>query len=109
MLQAGVYSCRRECTSARSPGGREFIVRVATREFNPGLRDSPAQSEEPPMEDQLVETWAIHNRTNLYLLNALPEGALTAALPKCRTVYDQFAHVHNVRLLWLKSAATVLL
>ena len=38
------------------------------------------------MEDQLVETWAIHNRINLYLLNAIPESALTAALPKCRTV-----------------------
>jgi uncharacterized damage-inducible protein DinB len=61
------------------------------------------------MEDQLVDTWAIHNRINLYLLNAVPETALTAALPRCRTVYDQFAHVHNVRLLWLKSAAPELL
>jgi uncharacterized damage-inducible protein DinB len=61
------------------------------------------------MEDQLVETWAIHNRINLYLLNAVPDGALPAALPKCRTVYDQFAHIHNVRLMWLKSAAPELL
>jgi uncharacterized damage-inducible protein DinB len=61
------------------------------------------------MEDQLVDTWAIHNRINLYLLNAVPESALSAALPKCRTVYDQFAHIHNVRLMWLKSAAPELL
>ncbi len=61
------------------------------------------------MEDHLVETWVIHNRINLYLLNAVPETALTSALPKCRTVYDQFAHVHNVRLMWLKSAAPELL
>jgi uncharacterized damage-inducible protein DinB len=61
------------------------------------------------MEDQLVETWVIHNRINLYLLNAVSESALTAALPKCRTVYDLFAHIHNVRLLWLKSGAPELL
>ena len=61
------------------------------------------------MEDQLVDTWAIHNRINLYLLNAIPESAMAAALPKCRTVYDQFAHIHNVRLMWLKSAAPDLL
>lgn len=57
------------------------------------------------MEDQLLETWAIHNRINLYLLEAIPEDALALALAKSRNVYDQFAHIHNVRLLWLKSAA----
>jgi uncharacterized damage-inducible protein DinB len=62
------------------------------------------------MEDQLVETWTIHNRINLYLLNAVPAEALGAALtPKFRTVYKLFAHLHNVRLLWLKSAAPELL
>ena len=30
-------------------------------------------------------------------------------MPKCRTVYDQFAHIHNVRLMWLKAAAPELL
>jgi uncharacterized damage-inducible protein DinB len=61
------------------------------------------------MEDQLVETWAIHNRINLYLLDAIPDEAMGLALPKCRTVYDQFAHIHNVRLMWLKPAAPELL
>ena len=61
------------------------------------------------MEDALLETWTIHNRINLYLLDAIPDADLAAALPKCRTVYDQFAHVHNVRLLWLKTAAPELL
>ena len=27
------------------------------------------------MDDPLVETWAIHNRINLYLLDAIPDGA----------------------------------
>jgi uncharacterized damage-inducible protein DinB len=58
------------------------------------------------MEDQLVETWNIHGRINLYLLKAIPEEALGSALaPKHRTVYQLFAHMHNVRLMWLKSAA----
>jgi uncharacterized damage-inducible protein DinB len=62
------------------------------------------------MDEQLLETWAIHNRINLYLLDAVPDDALGASLaPKGRTVYDLFAHVHNVRLLWLKSAAPELL
>jgi len=61
------------------------------------------------MEEPLVETWAIHNRINLYLLDAISEESLGLALPKCRTVFDQFAHVHNVRLMWLKSAAPELL
>jgi uncharacterized damage-inducible protein DinB len=29
--------------------------------------------------------------------------------PKSRTVYELFAHMHNVRLMWLKSAAPELL
>jgi uncharacterized damage-inducible protein DinB len=61
------------------------------------------------MKEPLVETWAIHNRINLYLLDAISEESLGLALPKCRTVFDQFAHVHNVRLSWLKSAASELL
>ena len=62
------------------------------------------------MDDQLIETWNIHNRVNLYLLNAVPAEALGSALaPKHRTVYQLFAHVHNVRLMWLKSAAPELL
>ena len=62
------------------------------------------------MEDPLVETWAIHNRIHLYLLEAIADEALGATLNgKGRSVRDQFAHVHNVRLMWLKSAAPELL
>jgi uncharacterized damage-inducible protein DinB len=58
------------------------------------------------MEDPLVETWMIHNRINLYLLDAIADESLGATLNgKGRSVRDQFAHIHNVRLLWLKSAA----
>src|SRR5947207_9201539 len=61
------------------------------------------------MDDPLAETWAIHNRVNLYLLDAIADDALAAALPKCRNVHDLFAHMHNVRLMWLKPAAPQLL
>jgi hypothetical protein len=41
------------------------------------------------LEDQLVETWAIHNRINLYFLDAVSEDALALSLPpKSRTIYD---------------------
>lgn len=62
------------------------------------------------MDEQLLETWAIHNRINLYLLDAIPPEALgDVSASKGRTVAEQFAHVHNVRLMWLKQAAPELL
>lgn len=62
------------------------------------------------MEDQLIETWQIHNRINLYLLDAIPEAALASvSASKGRDVANQFAHLHNVRLMWLKQAAPELL
>ena len=55
---------------------------------------------------KLSETWSIHNRIHLYLLDSIPEEALGAAPPfKSRNAGEQFAHIHNVRLMWLKSAA----
>ncbi|HKP44959.1 MAG TPA: DinB family protein [Pyrinomonadaceae bacterium] len=58
----------------------------------------------------LLETWDIHNRINLYLLDAVEPGSLTLlSASKGRNVGEQFAHIHNVRLMWLKSAAPELL
>lgn len=62
------------------------------------------------MEEQLVETWHIHNRVNLYLLDAIPDAALASvSASRGRSVGAQFAHLHNVRLMWLKAAAPELL
>jgi uncharacterized damage-inducible protein DinB len=63
------------------------------------------------MEDKLfLEAWVIHNRINLYLLDAVEAEHLTdAAASKGRSVGEQFAHLHNVRLMWLKQAAPELL
>jgi len=61
-------------------------------------------------EKQFLETWEIHNRINLYLLDATEPAALgSLSASKGRTVGEQFAHIHNVRMMWLKSAAPDLL
>lgn len=58
----------------------------------------------------LLETWQIHDRINLYLLDAVDPASLDShSASKGRSVGEQFAHVHNVRLMWLKSAAPDLL
>lgn len=54
-------------------------------------------------KQQLLETWQINNRINLYLLEAIPEEHLKDTLvSKGRSVGEQLAHLHNVRLMWLK-------
>ena len=54
---------------------------------------------------QIIETWQINNRINLYLLDAIADEHLDDALvSKGRNVGKQFAHIHNVRLIWLKVA-----
>ena len=61
-------------------------------------------------EKQLLATWDIHNRINLYLLDAIePEHLEDASASKGRNVGEQFAHIHNVRLMWLKQAAPELI
>ena len=56
--------------------------------------------------DQLLETWEIHNRINLFLLDGIPpEHLKDVSASKGRNVGEQFAHLHNVRLMWLQVAA----
>lgn len=62
------------------------------------------------MIQQLIETWHIHNRINLYLLDAINESHLAdISASKGRNAGEQFAHIHNVRLMWLKASAPELL
>jgi uncharacterized damage-inducible protein DinB len=54
---------------------------------------------------QIVDTWNINNRIHLYMLDAIPSEALSGiSASKGRSVGEQFAHIHNVRLMWLQSA-----
>ena len=60
----------------------------------------------PDLAGQLVETWRIHARIQRYLLDAVPAEALAATGGiKGRGVGEQFAHLHDVRLMWVRAAA----
>ena len=62
------------------------------------------------MDKSFLESWDTHNRINLYLLDAVKPAALEAvSASKGRNVAQQFAHIHNVRLMWLKACAPELL
>lgn len=53
----------------------------------------------------IIETWEIHNRINLYLLNSIKEEHLAdISASKGRNVGEHFGHIHNVRIMWLKAA-----
>ncbi len=54
----------------------------------------------------LVDTWNIHQRMNEYLIrNINEENFPDKSAAGGRTVGEQLAHLHNVRLMWLKVAA----
>jgi len=59
------------------------------------------------MNDQMLDSWATHNRINLYLLDAIPPEALTSVPVgmKGRSVAEIFAHMHKVRAQWIEPAA----
>jgi uncharacterized damage-inducible protein DinB len=60
--------------------------------------------------NSLTETWQIHNNINLYLLESIDEENLSdQASSKGRSVGEQFAHMHGVRMMWLKVADPALL
>lgn len=57
------------------------------------------------MTEELVQTWEINNRIVLYLLDAIDADNFGDSLTsKGRNVGEQFAHINNVRLMWLKAA-----
>ena len=58
----------------------------------------------------LSETFQINNNINIYLLDAIAEEHLKdQSASKGRNTGEQFAHMHNVRLMWLKVAEPLLL
>jgi len=55
------------------------------------------------MSYTLLDTWRLNNRVNLMLLDELSDRQLAfAANPRARSIADQFAHLHGVRLAWLE-------
>jgi hypothetical protein len=53
------------------------------------------------LEEQLIDTWTIHNRINLYLLDTVADEALGERLgTKGRTVYQLFAKPNRAFFVW---------
>lgn len=59
------------------------------------------------MKEQLIHTWQIHHQKNQLLLDAITDTGMQQTLSTRggRTVYDQWVHIHQVRLQWLEVCA----
>jgi uncharacterized damage-inducible protein DinB len=55
------------------------------------------------MADQLLDAWRINCSINQTLLDALTDAQFDAKLAKGKAVDGQFAHIHNVRRMWLRA------
>lgn len=56
------------------------------------------------MADPLLETWQINARVVLYVLDAMDEAVFSLpAAAKGRSAPQMFAHIHDVRVMWLAS------
>lgn len=105
---------------ARSPAARRLPERPSPEQLRKqahdlprGARDGDRRTEPTNgtiMTQALLDTWSIHDRINRYVLDAIaPDALLAVSASKGRNVGEQFAHMHNVRLMWLKQAAPPLL
>lgn len=60
-------------------------------------------------QNQIVETLAIQHRIVLYVLDEVAEDSWSKKVERSKTPCGHFCHIHNVRLMWLKSAEPALL
>lgn len=61
------------------------------------------------MPNDLVDAWRMSDEANRFLLSKVPRESLEDRYaPRTRTVAQQFAHIHAVRLRWLQHAAPAL-
>lgn len=62
--------------------------------------------EKQNLETQLVETWRIHNKMNLFLIEEISSEYLNDHYTSGeRSVGEQFAHIHDNRIEWIKEIA----
>ncbi|HEV7782883.1 MAG TPA: DinB family protein [Chitinophagaceae bacterium] len=59
------------------------------------------------MKEQFLETWALHSRKNGLLIEAITDDGMQKTLSTRggRTIFQQWIHIHNVRLQWLEICA----
>ena len=67
----------------------------------------PTRNTAPDLSTSLLLAFATNERINQVLLDGLPDTAWNAKVPElsARTIAAIFAHMHNVRLMWLKMVA----
>ena len=59
------------------------------------------------MKEQLLETWRINHRMDLLLVDNISDEGMQKTLSTRggRTIYQQWVHIHNVRMQWLEVSA----
>jgi uncharacterized damage-inducible protein DinB len=59
------------------------------------------------MKEQLLETWRINHRMNLLVINNTTDTGMEKSLSARggRTIFQQWVHIHNVRMQWLEVCA----
>jgi uncharacterized damage-inducible protein DinB len=67
----------------------------------------PSELSRENLISDFLATWRVNQRINEYLIDELAEEAWRAKPPggKGRNIAEIFAHIHNVRLMWVKAAA----
>jgi len=68
------------------------------------MSEKTSRNPADPVLDQVLDSWRLNNAINLMLLDAIPARGF-AAVPlasRGRTVAQQFAHMHKVRVGWLR-------
>jgi len=67
---------------------------------------APAEPYVKQLPQALLNAFDTNNRINQYLIDNLPQEAWNAKHPdgKGRTIAAMVAHMHNVRVMWLKAA-----
>lgn len=59
------------------------------------------------MKEQLLAAWQTHHKMNLLLIDNITDAGMQKTLSTRggRRVYEQFIHIHNVRVQWLEVCA----
>lgn len=61
------------------------------------------------MIQPLIDAWFVNAAQTIFLLDCLTPEQWEAAAPEAKPIRAQFAHLHNVRLMWVKMSDKSLL
>jgi len=66
--------------------------------------DTPSRRLADPVLEQVLDSWRVNNAINLLLIDAIPARGFSAVplASRGRTVAQQLAHMHRVRVAWLR-------